>query len=118
MGVGISTSIHPSIHPSQEVSLADVRKEINFCRKVNMRVAGVVENMARLSLPVGGLAFRDAESGADVTGRVREALAQAGLADVLAEAGVFHVAGGGTQAMCEHFGVPFLGSIPMDPAMR
>jgi Mrp family chromosome partitioning ATPase len=29
----------------QEVSLADVRKSINFCRQVNMKVIGVVENM-------------------------------------------------------------------------
>jgi len=29
----------------QEVSLADVRKSINFCRQVNMKILGVVENM-------------------------------------------------------------------------
>jgi ATP-binding protein involved in chromosome partitioning len=29
----------------QEVSLADVRKSINFCRQVNMKIIGVVENM-------------------------------------------------------------------------
>ena len=29
----------------QEVALADVRKELNFCKKVGVRVLGVVENM-------------------------------------------------------------------------
>jgi Mrp family chromosome partitioning ATPase len=29
----------------QEVSLADVRKSIHFCRQVNMKIIGVVENM-------------------------------------------------------------------------
>ena len=29
----------------QEVSLADVRKSINFCRQVDMKIIGVVENM-------------------------------------------------------------------------
>lgn len=30
----------------QELSLADVRKSINFCRQVNMKILGVVENMS------------------------------------------------------------------------
>jgi Mrp family chromosome partitioning ATPase len=32
----------------QEISLADVRKSINFCRQVNMNILGVVENMSGL----------------------------------------------------------------------
>jgi predicted Fe-Mo cluster-binding NifX family protein/MinD-like ATPase involved in chromosome partitioning or flagellar assembly len=35
----------------QEVALADVRKSINFCRKVNMPVLGLVENMSGLICP-------------------------------------------------------------------
>lgn len=35
----------------QEVALADVRKSINFCRKVNLEIAGLVENMAGLFCP-------------------------------------------------------------------
>lgn len=35
----------------QEVSLADVRKSINFCRKMNMEVLGIVENMSGLTCP-------------------------------------------------------------------
>jgi len=30
----------------QEISLADVRKSINFCHQVNMKILGVVENMS------------------------------------------------------------------------
>ncbi len=30
----------------QEISLADVRKSINFCRQVNMPILGIVENMS------------------------------------------------------------------------
>ena len=30
----------------QEISLADVRKSINFCRQVDMKILGVVENMS------------------------------------------------------------------------
>lgn len=35
----------------QEVALADVRKSINFCRKVNVEIAGLVENMSGLFCP-------------------------------------------------------------------
>ena len=35
----------------QEVSLADVRKSINFCRQVKMEILGIVENMSGLTCP-------------------------------------------------------------------
>ena len=35
----------------QEVALADVRKSINFCRKVDMGILGLVENMSGLFCP-------------------------------------------------------------------
>ena len=35
----------------QEVSLADVRKSINFCKHVNMKVLGLVENMGTFTCP-------------------------------------------------------------------
>ena len=35
----------------QEISLADVRKSINFCRQVNMEIIGLVENMSGLTCP-------------------------------------------------------------------
>jgi ATP-binding protein involved in chromosome partitioning len=38
----------------QEVSLADVRKSINFCRQVKMEILGLVENMSGLQCPYCG----------------------------------------------------------------
>ncbi len=35
----------------QEISLADVRKSIDFCRKTNMHIVGLLENMGRLFCP-------------------------------------------------------------------
>jgi len=35
----------------QEISLADVRKSINFCRQVKMEILGIVENMSGLLCP-------------------------------------------------------------------
>eukprot|EP00930_Biecheleria_cincta_P094580 TRINITY_DN8587_c0_g2_i1.p1 TRINITY_DN8587_c0_g2~~TRINITY_DN8587_c0_g2_i1.p1 ORF type:complete len:382 (-),score=75.20 TRINITY_DN8587_c0_g2_i1:19-1164(-) len=69
----------------QEVSLMDVRKEINFCRKVNLPVLGVVENMSGYACPKCGQEER-----------------------------VFAPSTGGAVAMCEQMQVPFLGSIPLD----
>jgi ATP-binding protein involved in chromosome partitioning len=35
----------------QEISLADVRKSINFCRQVKMHIIGVIENMSGFTCP-------------------------------------------------------------------
>ena len=35
----------------QEVALATMRKEVDFCRKMNLRVLGVVENMSGYYCP-------------------------------------------------------------------
>lgn len=50
----------------QQVSVNDVRKEINFCRKVNVRILGVVENMKHLKCEKCGhsnLMFKNKGSG-------------------------------------------------------
>ncbi|MBU2521071.1 MAG: Mrp/NBP35 family ATP-binding protein [Proteobacteria bacterium] len=35
----------------QEISLADVRKSISFCRRVNMEIKGIIENMSGFACP-------------------------------------------------------------------
>lgn len=52
-GAGISGAV--VVTTPQEVALQDVRKEINFCKKVGIRVLGVVENMS-------GSVFNSSES--------------------------------------------------------
>ena len=41
----------------QEVSLMDVRREINFCRKVNLPILGIVENMSGFICPNCGVSI-------------------------------------------------------------
>ena len=36
----------------QEVALLDVRKEIDFCRKANIKILGLVENMSDLFVQI------------------------------------------------------------------
>lgn len=70
----------------QEVSLLDVRKEIDFCRKVNVPIIGVVENMATFVCPK---CTKPSE--------------------------IFPKDSGGAEMMCAELNVPFLGSVPVDP---
>lgn len=72
----------------QEVALLDVRKEINFCRKVGLPIVGVVENMSGFVCP-----------------------------SCATETQIFQASTGGAEKMCEDMGVPFLGAIPLDPRL-
>ena len=56
----------------QEISLADVRKSINFCRQVNMRILGIVENMSGLVCPHCGkeIALFGAGGGVQMAGQM------------------------------------------------
>jgi Mrp family chromosome partitioning ATPase len=68
----------------QDVALNDVRKSITFCRKLNVPVLGVVENMSGFVCPKCGT-----------------------------RTDIFKTGGGRTMA--NEMGVPFLGSVPVDP---
>ncbi|KAL6706211.1 cytosolic Fe-S cluster assembly factor cfd1 [Coniothyrium glycines] len=69
----------------QAISISDVKKELNFCRKTGIKVLGVVENMAGFVCP-----------------NCSECM------------NVFSKGGG--EVMAREFEVPFLGSVPIDPA--
>ena len=70
----------------QEVSLLDVRKELDFCRKAGISVLGIVENMSGFVCP-------------SCTHKIQ----------------VFKATTGGAKALAKATGVPFLGSVPLDP---
>lgn len=112
----------------EEVSQADVRKELNFCVKTKVKVIGVVENMATFRTKVSSLGFRrpaaagdgnanDGDGTVDCTDEVIKTLKNKcpEVLDLLATADVFPSSGGGPRGMAEHFGVPYLGGLPLDP---
>ena len=70
----------------QKVSIDDASRGIEMFQKLNVPIAGIIENMSGLELENGQII--------DVFGT-----------------------GGGKQ-MAEHYGLEFLGSIPLDPAIR
>uniref|UniRef100_A0A8C9G9H2 NUBP iron-sulfur cluster assembly factor 1, cytosolic n=1 Tax=Pavo cristatus TaxID=9049 RepID=A0A8C9G9H2_PAVCR len=70
----------------QEVSLQDVRKEINFCHKVKLPIIGVVENMSGFICP-----------------------------NCKKESQIFPPTTGGAEKMCQNLNVSLLGKVPLDP---
>ncbi|KAF5280573.1 hypothetical protein FQR65_LT00324 [Abscondita terminalis] len=72
----------------QEVALLDVRKEIDFCKKVHIKVLGVIENMSTFVCPC-----------------------------CQKQSDIFPATTGGAQRMCADLSVPFLGSLPLDPVL-
>ncbi|XP_021553749.1 cytosolic Fe-S cluster assembly factor NUBP1 isoform X4 [Neomonachus schauinslandi] len=70
----------------QEVSLQDVRKEINFCHKVKLPIIGVVENMSVFICP-----------------------------KCKKETQIFPPTTGGAEVMCQDLKIPLLGKVPLDP---
>lgn len=70
----------------QEVSLLDVRKEIDFCRKAGIKVLGIVENMSGF-----------------VCGNCKH------------KSQIFKATTGGARKLAKETGVPYLGAVPLDP---
>ena len=100
----------------QEVSLIDVRKEINFCTKTGVNVIGVVENMSGFTAPVASLAFVDAD-GRDVSEAVQEVLQKTAGSGLTAQGNLLFTTCEGAKQMAEKYDVPFLGRIPLDLEM-
>jgi hypothetical protein len=70
------------------VSLLDVRKEISFCRKTDINILGVVENMSTFVCP-----------------------------HCSGESKIFAPVSGGAAAMCEEMQCEMIGSIPLEPKL-
>jgi len=70
----------------QEVALSDVRKEINFCRKLKIPVIGLVENMSSYTCP-----------------------------KCQTQSQIFPATSGGGAALAASENIPFLCSLPLDP---
>ena len=102
--------------------MADVRKELNFCKQVGMRVLGVVENMRGLRVPLSalqqGMGMITDDSGADCTQQFFQQLG-AKCPELLNMHLQVDVFGSGDSESCPErmaraFNVPYLGAIPMD----
>ena len=70
----------------QEVSLLDVRKEIDFCHKAGIKVLGIIENMSGFVCP-----------------------------SCTHKSQIFKATTGGARRLAKQTGIPFLGAVPLDP---
>lgn len=97
----------------QEVAVGDVRKHVRFAKKLEMPVLGVIENMSGLVLrgqaPGPGPVTLD-------TGVEQVTVAAADDGSFETTIHVFEAGGG--KRMAEQLEVPFLGSVPLDPAVN
>lgn len=99
----------------EEVSLADVRKELNFCEKTKVPILGVVENMSSYQIKVTDLTFL--KDGKDETAKILASLQEKcpEVLDMVAASNIFPMTGSGAKGMAEQYGVPYWGQLPMDP---
>ncbi|RWS31004.1 cytosolic Fe-S cluster assembly factor NUBP1-like protein [Leptotrombidium deliense] len=70
----------------QEIALLDVRKQIDFCKRVNLNIVGLVENMSTFVCP------------------------KCSKSSV-----IFTPSTGGAQKVCDEYQIELLGRIPLDP---
>ena len=84
----------------QQVAVADVRKELNFCEKTGLKVLGVVENMSGYNCEFCPGCWDPFNAEVDSEGNIKPK-------DKSRE--------GGGKIMAREYGVKFLGEIPLDP---
>ena len=100
----------------EEISMADVRKEINFCQKTKVPLLGLIENMGQYTTTLSNLIFH-APDGTDCTSDLLAKL-QASCPEALeatVSADIFPTTGGGPKAMATQYDVPYWGILPLDP---
>ncbi len=92
--------------------------------QVGLKVLGVVENMSGLQQPVDSVRFLSvpadpAQKPEDVTAAALEALRKVApdLSCLIVQSDVFRATKGGAESMAASMGVPFLGRVPLDPAL-
>eukprot|EP00535_Pseudo-nitzschia_heimii_P006011 CAMPEP_0197180882 /NCGR_PEP_ID=MMETSP1423-20130617/5328_1 /TAXON_ID=476441 /ORGANISM="Pseudo-nitzschia heimii, Strain UNC1101" /LENGTH=390 /DNA_ID=CAMNT_0042631019 /DNA_START=75 /DNA_END=1247 /DNA_ORIENTATION=- len=112
----------------EEVCMADVRKELNFCQKTKVPVMGVVENMGEYTTTLDRLTFATTTAGGtpdrkdDCTQKVIETLREhcpelfaSGAAKISVSSTLYPASGGGPREMADRYNVPYWGLLPMDP---
>jgi Mrp family chromosome partitioning ATPase len=102
----------------EEVSLSDVRKELSFCRKTNLPVLGVIENMSTYQTTLDHLQFAT-KDGVDCTDSMLALLKEKcpEALDCTVSSQLFSPSSGGAEQMSRDYGVEFWGRLPLDPEL-
>jgi Mrp family chromosome partitioning ATPase len=87
----------------QEVALLDVRREIQFCVKTGIKILGLVENMSGFVCPNCTFESQIFQASELLPPPIARMVLMIGIAT------------GGGRALAKEMGIPFLGSVPLDP---
>lgn len=100
----------------EEVSMADVRKELNFCQKTKVPVLGILENMGTYCTKIPELKFHRSSLGDDCTEEMLSLLREKcpEVLECIVSAEVFPTSGLGPIGMAQQYGIPHWGAIPLD----
>lgn len=121
----------------EEISLADVRKEISFCGKTKVPILGVIENMGSYQTRLDQFHYTHPTTGIDVTHQILQALRTScpEALECMVHAKLFEAGndnnnetgdndndntGASTSAveqMAAHANAPFWGRLPLDPLL-
>lgn len=114
----------------EEVCMADVRKELNFCQKTKVPVIGMVENMGNYTTTLDQLTFaktptdqNGADEKEDCTQKILDTLREhcpelfenGSSSSISVSSTLYPASGGGPRAMADRYNVPYWGLLPMDP---
>ena len=105
----------------QEVAMADVRKELSFCKKTDLKCLGVIENMSTVKVNLSEMKFVG-PNGENISDQILQAIKSAvgneTTERIICETNIFvssNIEKNNPHLMSAKFNVPFLGSIPLDP---
>lgn len=100
----------------EEASCADVRKELNFCKKTGVPILGMIENMGTLETTADQLQFRNTTTGTDCTkemlDKLRAKCPELFHEDITVHSDVF--VGAGAEKMAADYNCSFWGRLPLD----
>lgn len=96
----------------QEVALSDVRKELNFCKRSDLGVIGVIENMGAYDAKIENCHFVDGMDN-DITETIKGLLSS--YLNCKVRMNIFpSSASGGAVKMAQDYNINYLGIIPLD----
>lgn len=102
----------------EEISMADVRKELSFCQKTKVPILGLIENMGHYVTTWSNLQFQS-QDGTDCTDDIMRKLQETcpEVLQTIVASNIFPSSGGGPKAMAERYQIPYWGILPMDPKL-
>ena len=113
-GAVLVTSSQPSV-------VADTRRHAGVCRKLNVPLLGVVENMSSMRIPLAEmLSMLEVDGHPEATRVLVDAAKSAGIDSAVVGLPLFSAAGtpSAARAMAEALATPFLGAVPFDPKLH